>query len=80
MLGSSSAALAFQQRSGSHESDEEFACEERSWTRWRRMGDRRGSNAGGGRGEAKAVGRQARSGGNRTLVSGGGMNCTIVKG
>ena len=50
----------------------------RSWTRWRRIGDSKGSNAGGGRGDANAVGRQARRGGNKLRGSGGGTYWTIV--
>ena len=38
------------------------------------MGERRGRRAGGGRVEAKAVGRQARSGGSSVSATGGGMN------
>ena len=67
------AAWASQQRRGSQDSDE------RSWTRWRRIGESRGKRAGGGRLEAKAVGRQARRGGRRSLGAGGGMYMTIVK-
>ena len=44
------------------------------------MGDSRGNNAGGGRGEAYAVGKQARRGGSNVLGSGDGIYWTIVKG
>ena len=42
------------------------------------MGERRGSSAGGGRGDMKAVGRHARSGGNKVRGSGGVMMVDIV--
>jgi hypothetical protein len=71
--GSFEAAWASQQRRGSHDSDE------RSWTRWRRIGESRGRRAGGGRLEAKAVGRQARRGGRSSLGAGGGMYMTIAE-
>jgi hypothetical protein len=71
--GSFEAAWASQQRRGSQDS------EERSWTRWRRIGESRGRRAGGGRPEAKAVGRQARRGGRRSLGAGGGMYMTIAE-
>lgn len=45
--------------------------------RWRRIGDRRGRSAGGGWGETKDVGRQARRGGASVRGSGVGMYTTI---
>ena len=55
------------------------ALDDRSWTRCLSIGERRGSNAGGGRGDAKAVGKQASSGGSRLRGLGGGMYWTMVK-
>jgi len=52
--------------------------EESRLTLWRRMGERSGSRAGGGFGEKKAVGRQARSGGRSSLAFGGVMSCIVV--
>jgi len=62
----------------SHDS-EDLAFAERSWTRWRSMGERSGRRAGGGRGDAKAVCRQARSGGSRFRGSGGGRYWTMLR-
>lgn len=52
--------------------------EARSWTRWLRMGDRRGSRAGGGCLDALAVDKQARSEGSKSRVLGGGMYSTAT--
>ena len=41
--------------------------------RCRRIGESRGSNAGGGRGDTKAVGRQANNGGSNVRGSGGSI-------
>jgi hypothetical protein len=46
--------------------------------RCRSIGDRSKSRAGGGRLEAKAVGRQASRGGSRLCGSGGGISSTMV--
>ena len=42
------------------------------------MGERRDRSAGGGRGDAKAVGRHARRGGRSAWGSGGWMSSTMV--
>lgn len=69
--------MRFQVSFRSHESEGELAESERSWTRWRSMGERRGSRAGGGRVEANAVGRQASKGGRRLCGGGGGIDSAI---
>ena len=48
-----------------------------SWTRCRRIGERRGSRAGGGLEDMDAVAKQARNGGKRLRVSRGGI-CWMV--
>lgn len=55
----------------------EFAAELKICTRWRRIGERIGRRAGGGRGDTKAVGRQASKGGSRVRGSGDWMRATI---
>jgi hypothetical protein len=69
-----------QQSRRSQESEEEVDTEVRICIRWRRIGESKGRSAGGGRGETKAVGRQARSGGRRVRGSGGLMSSTMVGG
>ncbi len=57
--------------------DEVLLVAERRCTRWRRIGERRGRRAGGGREERKAVGRQARIGRSKERGSGAGMRCIV---
>jgi hypothetical protein len=79
MLWRRSALAASQHNRCSHESEEEVDTSVRIWTRWRKIGERIGRSAGGGRGDTKAVGRQARRGGSNVRGSGGGISSTIVK-
>ncbi len=88
-VGSESAESAERLRSGSQELVVELVevglvsvgtvvgFEERSCTRWRRIGLSRGKRAGGGRGDAKAVGMQARRGGRRARGFGGEIEVVI---
>ena len=70
--GSLAARSGDQERRGSQPSLEVGVLEARKLIRWRSRGERRGRRAGGGRGERKAVGRQARRGGRRSRGEGAG--------
>ena len=58
--------------------EEEEDASVRRLTRWRRMGERRGRRAGGGRGDAKAVGRQASRGGRSVEGEGGEISRLVI--
>jgi len=77
ILCSRSAFVESQQRSFNHDSSGEVDTEVRIWRRWRRIGESSGRRAGGGRGETKAVGRQARRGGSRARESGALISSTM---
>jgi hypothetical protein len=75
IAGSFAARSASHESKGSQPSLLEGVLADRKFTRCRRSGERSGIKVGGGRGETKAVGRQASKGGSSSRALGGGGRC-----